>query len=329
MSIKIPTYENFTTCYKDLIEEVYKNYDYECSPRGEPIREKLGISFKILDPRNRLPYITERNYSIAYMLGELLWVMAGRNDVEWIATYSPFWLNVTDDGSTSSSAPGYRIFKNHPRIDNGSHIQYERVLNELKSDRDSRRAILYFTQPTDHFVSKLDIGCVTNAQALIRSDKLHLIVNMRSSDLILGLPYDVGIFTIVQEMMAMDLGVEVGELVWHANSEHIYERNFEIAEAVCGAREIPMHDYNCPPMPKMTCKPPVDALIEFEGRCRASRTADELRGVIQNISSVTNDVYWQDWCRIYAGHKAKKLDKKLKIELYESCAFKGYSFFKK
>lgn len=321
----IPTYKNFTECYYDLIKQVYTNPQYVCSPRGQPIRENIGVSFKITDPRNRLPYIPERNYSIGYMLGELLWVMDGRNDVDWISTYSPFWLNVTDDGSTSSSAPGYRIFKKHPRIDNGSHVQYDRILQELKNDRDSRRAILYFTQPTDHFASKLDIGCVTNSQLMIRNDRLHQIVNMRSSDLILGLPYDFGIFTVLQELIALDLGVELGEVIWHSNSEHIYERNFEVAEAVVNA---PLQT-DCPAMPKIVTSPPVRQMVVFEDACRKAETEQDLRELYKNIGHYVMDSYWQDWCRVYVGHKAKKVSKDLKREIYANFEFEGFRRFKK
>lgn len=324
--MKAAHYQNFTQCYYDLTRQVYEHPDFVCAPRGQPIKEKLGITFELADPRNRLPYIPERNYSIAYQLGELLWVMAGRNDVEWIATYSPFWLNVTDDGSTSSSAPGYRIFKNHPRIDNGSHVQYERILSELRSDRDSRRAIIYLTQPTDHFASKLDIGCATNTQFFIRNDKLYQIVNMRSSDLILGLPYDVGIFTMLQEMLALDLGVGLGTYVHHSNSEHIYSRNDEVAEAVINSKEMYI---DCPPMPTLTSRPPVDKLLEFEGHCRAAETSEQLTQLHDQIKSSDVDTYWHDWMRVFVGHRAKKIDRDLKKRIYSSFDFEGFKRFKK
>lgn len=325
MSITVPTYDNFTECYKDLVTEVYENFDYECAPRGMKIREKLAVSFEVKDPRNRLPYLKGRNYSIAYMLGELLWVMAGRNDINWIATYSPFWLGVTDDGSTSSSAPGYRVFRNHPRIDNGSHVQYERIRDELKRDPDSRRAVVYLAMPTDHFASKLDIGCALSTQFFIRGGKLHQVVTMRSSDLILGIPYDLGIFTMLQEVLAFDLGVEVGTYRHTSASLHIYERNFDVAEATIKSETPP----TIPPMPRMTSLPDTQKMVEFEGKCRIAETESDLVDLLDSVGTVGVDAYWQDWLRVFVGHRAKKVSPTLKREIYSSFDFEGYRRFKK
>jgi thymidylate synthase len=325
MTLSIPTYENFTECYYDLTREVMLNPDYECAPRGQAIREKIGVSFKIKDPRNRLPYIPERNYSLSYMCAEAAWYFAGRNDVAWIANYSPFWLDVTDDGKTANSSYGSRIYKEHDRIDNGSHVQYQRVLNELKNDKDTRRAVIYLTQPSDHHRAKLDIGCALNLQAFVRNNRLHLIANMRSSDLILGIPYDVSAFTLVQEMLANDLGVELGEYTHHSNSLHVYERNFEVAEAVCNATVTS----DCPPMPQMPIHTATLKLLSLEEDCRKATSGPELRSIHEKIPSLFEDEYWRDWAAVFVQHKAKKLDKSFKLELQKSYSFEGYRRFKK
>jgi thymidylate synthase len=325
----VQTYDNFTECYYDLTKSVYQEYDYECKPRGEPIREKIGVSFKIRDPRNRLPYIPERNFSLSYLCAEVLWYFAGRNDVEWIATYSPFWLDVTDDGKTANSSYGSRIFRAHDRIDNGSHIQYQRVLDELKRDPDSRRAVIYLTQPSDHWIARKDIGCALNLQFFIRDGKLHQVANMRSSDLILGIPYDIGAFTMIQEALANDLGVELGEYSHNSASLHIYERNFEVAEAMCNSTVLSFPFGNYPAMPKMPKIVPTQDLIDFENRCRVTQTAEELISIWDDAANIFKDVYWHDWASVFVGHRAKKLSKQLKLKVFDSFVCDGFRKFKK
>ena len=47
-----------------------------------------------------------------------------------------------------------------------------------------------------------DIPCTVSLQFLIRENKLHLFVNMRSNDVFLGLPHDIFCFTMIQEIIA-------------------------------------------------------------------------------------------------------------------------------
>jgi thymidylate synthase len=323
------SYLSFTECYEDLIHEVMLRPDYECSPRGLAIKEKIGVSFCIDDPRNRLLYIPERNFSLSYTIAEATWYFAGRNDIEWIATYSPFWLDVADDGKTANSSYGSRIFRKHDKIDNGSHIQYDRVLEELKTDPDSRRAVMYLTQPSDHYTAKKDIGCATNLQFFIRDGYLHQIANMRSSDLILGIPYDVTAFTLIQEMLALDLGVKLGTYMHNSSSLHIYDRNFEVAQAVIDSNPSCKRRLYDVPMPVMSTRPNADMLIEFEGKCRTASSAEDMTKLYETVESTVSDEYWRDWLRIFVMHKSKKLNKPLKNQILSTFNFEGFRQFKK
>ena len=53
---------------------------------------------------------------------------------------------------------------------------------------------------------------------------LHMIVNMRSWDLVWGLSYDVPSFVSVQMMLAAVLKCGVGAYLHNAGSAHVYDR---------------------------------------------------------------------------------------------------------
>jgi len=330
------TSDSFTSIYYQLVDQVFNNYEYECAPRDMKIKEILGVSFVLTNPRNRLPYIPSRNFSISYYVGELLWYLDGRDDVEWIAKYSPFWLNVTDDNETVRASYGSRLLTNHDSIAQGREIQWNRIVSELKRDPDSRRAVVYFGQPADHIDYKLDVGCTTSTQFFLRDNKLHQIVNMRSSDLILGIPYDVAAFTIFQEKLANELGVELGNYIHRSNSLHIYERNFPLAEAI--VKELNSADAKkfypvCPPMPK---NENIGELITLEANLWKKATSpEEVNDFIDWFNSKVENEYWRDWALILASHRAKKLTNDIKVnkefrkQLLQRTSFSGYKFFRK
>ena len=216
-------YKNFTECYIDLVRRVYTEPEYVSSPRGLKVKECLGASFAIANPLERIPYVPVRKFSIPYMIAELLWYLSAENSTEWIANYSSFWRNISDDGVTANSAYGARIFKEHPWIAEGVLNQWEFVKEELKDDPDSRRAVIHIRTPVDSVKAKLDVPCTLTLQFFIRDEKLNLVVNMRSSDVILGIAYDIPAFTLMQELLAKELGTDVGHYMHTSNSLHIYE----------------------------------------------------------------------------------------------------------
>ena len=67
-------------------------------------------------------------------------------------------------------------------------------------------------------------------QFLIRDGALNCIVTMRSSDVWLGIPYDIFTFTQIQNCYAGELGVTRGFLSLQMGSSHLYDSNSDAAE---------------------------------------------------------------------------------------------------
>ncbi len=62
-----------------------------------------------------------------------------------------------------------------------------------------------------------------------RGSNLHMSVTMRSNDAYMGLPHDVFCFTMLQEMVAKTLGLELGEYYHYVGSMHLYMSDIEAA----------------------------------------------------------------------------------------------------
>lgn len=184
---------------------------------GNVAGEIINAVTVITDPRQGFVKSKERDLSIKYAIGELLWYLSGSNKLEDISPYSSAWKNLSDDGNTVNSAYGYRIFNKF------GFNQWEHVAKLLQKDPLSRQAIIHIKEPSN--APTKDLPCTICIQYLIRDNKLHSTVYMRSNDIWLGFPYDVFNFTSLQVLMAMELGVPVGEYTHIAGSLHLYERN--------------------------------------------------------------------------------------------------------
>ena len=323
-------YDNFTDCYLDLADQVYNSPDFESAPRGMSIREKLACKFTITNPLDRIPYVPHRKFSTTYVIAELLWYLSADDKTEWIANYSSFWNNISDDGETANSAYGARIFKPHPRIAGGSFSQWDYIKNELKLDPDSRRAVVHIRSPWDSVEAKLDVPCTLSLQFFIREEKLHLVAHMRSSDLILGIAYDIPAFTMMQELMAYELGIGVGTYTHVSNSLHIYERHYEMVEDMLKKDSIIEANNNhrrIGPMPPLPTQPPTSGLYDLEAKLRVAPNLNVIQDLVASAPTYlgTEDSYWADWVKVLAAHRCGKL--KLKNEkrmMLDSTSFVGY-----
>lgn len=234
-----------------LMHTLYDDFDYESAPRGKPIRELMAASFTLMDPRNRIITSPARNVNYGFAVGELCWYVRGDSDLETMLYYNRRMSQFSDDGKTINSAYGARIFNpiygvcppgkfiDHPG-------QLDLVIEELKNDPDSRRAVMHINQPRDLGravgAGSKDVPCTMSLQLFIRDRKLHMHVLMRSNDVVWGLPYDVFSFTCLQEAFLYQLqevGVPVDDLgSYHhtAGSLHIYDTHFAMAEEVSKER---------------------------------------------------------------------------------------------
>jgi len=252
-------------------------------PRNIATRELRAFHFSIEDPRRRFVSIAPRRWNFAYALGEFCWHIRGSDSLEEIAFYSPRWRSVSDDGvSIRSSCYGAKIFD----CRDGRGSQWDVSKHLLVADPDTRRSILILADPLDQqSYEARDVSCATSVQFTARSGKLDATVSMRSNDAVLGLPYDVFLFTMLQEMMACELHLELGAYHHFAGSLHIYESDFELADAVASA-EPQIHES----MDKMSNVDGAKYLLSCE---RASREGTQL-----SDNSCDLDSYWMKFASV-------------------------------
>ena len=90
-----------------------------------------------------------------------------------------------------------------------------------------------------------DIPCTLSLQWILRDRVLHCVVAMRSSDVWLGIPYDVVAFSCMSAAVAITLGPylvdRLGCLTIVAGSQHLYALDHDAARA-CVACEDPGED---------------------------------------------------------------------------------------
>ncbi|MFI0743276.1 thymidylate synthase [Streptomyces sp. NPDC021100] len=196
----------------------------KASPRGMATREVLNVQMRLTQPRARLLYAPPtRVINPAFAVAETVWHLSG-SDAPWIFDYNSRLRQYADNG-VLRGAYGPRMRKWAGTVD-----QLSRVVETLREDPDSRRALIQLYDPAQDAAGHKDVPCTLGFRFNLRAGRLHMSTTMRGQDVWIGMPYDLFFYTVLHELVAGWLGAELGEYHHHVGSLHIYEDHISRTE---------------------------------------------------------------------------------------------------
>ncbi|RSM39906.1 hypothetical protein DMB66_57785 [Actinoplanes sp. ATCC 53533] len=213
-------FDSFTDAYVGVLRRILDDPDYETCGRGKDGIEVPNISFRLTDPTRRTPFLAARKTNIVFNYAELLWYVSGRDDVAMISYYAPRLAKLSADGTIlTGTAYGPRLFG----LDGDDGLsQFDRCIRVLRQDPDSKRAAMVIMRPHEPIgPDNPDVACTLGLQFMLRGGRLHATGYMRGNDAVIGLLCDTFSFTMIQELAARKLGVELGSYTHHVGSMHI------------------------------------------------------------------------------------------------------------
>lgn len=255
--------------------------------RGKMRGELVGVLLELDEPLARLSRTETRGKPFS-CLGELLWYLSRENRLEFIRYYINKYVEDSDDGATIRGGYGPRIFAQR------GNDQLKQVADTLRALPDSKRAVIQIFAAGDIAERYKEVPCTCTLQFLVRRQKLHMITTMRSNDVHKGLPHDVFCFTMLQEIMARMLGVQLGRYRHFVGSLHLYESDVPFVEQYL--EEAVQSTILMPPMPEGDPWTSIRKLQDAEYRIR--------NGLVVGDDIWDVDPYWADLIRLLQIFKA-------------------------
>lgn len=201
----------------------------EVGSRNGRVKELLNTQIVLKDPQRREILSPNRKANVFAQIAETMWVLAGRNDIEWLSAYLPRAADFSDDGETWRGGYGPRIRGEF----NGWPDQIAHVVDLLQKDPLSRRAVVAIYSPDLDIPAGKDVPCNDFIQFQSRLGALHMTVTVRSNDLMWGWS---GInafeWSTLQEIVAHLIGNTVGTLTFNIGSLHLYEQHWNKAASI-------------------------------------------------------------------------------------------------
>lgn len=229
---------------RECLSHLLMHGDYVIDKTGVKTIEIVNASFIASEP-TIFGAVNEE-----YVQRELEWYDSMSLNVNDIPGGPPqIWAQVASRDGTINSNYGWCIYSN------GNYEQFEKVVEELKKNPYSRRAVMIYTRPRmwmDYNENgRSDFMCTNTVQYVIRRDRLHAIVQMRSNDVVFGYRNDRAwqyeVLNRLQERLVLEgIDVEVGDIHWNVGSLHVYERHFYLVHHYIKAGEtsITQKEYN-------------------------------------------------------------------------------------
>lgn len=197
----------------------------EVEARGLKFKEISGRTYttSMNDPVVRIP---ERKMGYKFAAAEPHWILSGSNLLADISSYGKM-APYSDDGIFMRGAYGPKVVDQIPYI-----------CRTLYEDQGTRQAVLTIWRERPE--KSKDIPCTIAMQFMIRDGFLDCFTMMRSSDSIMGLPYDATAFSLISayilSVMHAQYGtsntIKLGQLHLFIGSAHVYDRDYDLATQI-------------------------------------------------------------------------------------------------
>ncbi len=246
--------------------------------------ETIRLPHQVLqfDLEEEFPILVSKQVGFKTATLELLWIyQVASNDVRWLqernvkiwneweiaedGTYQGRNINKifaethptepkTDFAHTIGTAYGW-IVNRYKLIDN--------LIETLKENPGNRRMIMSLWQnewlPTAALPS-----CVWNSQWNLVGGRLNLLVTSRSTDVPLGLPFNIAQYAVLCHLVAQCIGARPGQFTFITNDAHIYVNQVDGIKEQIARYDEAVKNGTLPEAPKLWINPEIKDFHKFD-----------------------------------------------------------------
>ena len=243
----VVTPDQFSKVYHDLVYRImYDGVEEHNKRTGKIIRAYPtgGYSFTINLESQLLPVTDRRRLFPGTAAAETAWYIQATQDPEFMLKYArvtwekflePAYPPPTEEGQgvgwsltvpmIVKAAYGYRWRKHFGRD------QLMLGIEALRANPSDRRVYISAWDPSlDGLGAKgqLNVPCPVGFTLSVLDGKLNSTYMLRSSDVFVGLPYDVMGHALLMDMVAASLGIGLGHMTFTLAHPHIYDVHFDM-----------------------------------------------------------------------------------------------------
>ena len=246
--------------------------------------ETIRLPHQVLqfDLEEEFPILVSKQVGFKTAVLEILWIyQVASNDVRWLQERNvKIWneWEIAEDGSYQGRNINQIFAEKHPteaKTDFAHTIgtaygwivnRYDLIRNlieTLKNNPGNRRMVLSLWQNEWLETAALP-SCVWNSQWNLIDGRLNILVTSRSSDVPLGLPFNVVQYAVLCNLIAQSVGARPGQFTFVTNDAHIYANQVDGIREQIARYDKATKDGTLPKAPKLWINPKVKDFYKFD-----------------------------------------------------------------
>ncbi|MFT6023533.1 MAG: thymidylate synthase [Ascidiaceihabitans sp.] len=238
--------------YHDALREILAQGQETTDRTGTGTISHFGMQMRY-PLADGFPLVTTKKVHLRSIIHELLWFLAGDTNIRYLKENGvSIWDEWADENGDLGPVYGkqWRAFPS----ERGTVDQIERLMADIKSSPDSRRLIVSAWNPGE--IAEMALPpCHTMWQVKIIGKKMHLQLYQRSADMFLGVPFNIGSYALLLQMLAHVTGYEAGDFIHTLGDAHIYSNHMD---------QVQLQLSRTPkPLPTMRIKRKVSSIFDF------------------------------------------------------------------
>jgi thymidylate synthase len=214
--------------YQDLMQHVLDNGTRKDDRTGTGTISVFGYQMRF-NLQDGFPLVTTKKLHLKSIVHELLWFLKGDTNIQYLKENNvSIWDEWADEKGELGPVYGYQ-WRSWPTPD-GRHIdQISNVINQIKSNPDSRRLIVSAWNVGE--IEKMALPpCHAFFQFYVADGRLSCQLYQRSADVFLGVPFNIASYALLTMMVAQVTGYEPGDFVHTFGDTHLYLNHLEQAK---------------------------------------------------------------------------------------------------
>jgi len=213
--------------YLKLIAEILKNGKSKPTRGIVGIKSIFGYQMKF-DLRYGFPLLTTKKMPFKILMHEMLWFVSGSSNIKYLQENKiHYWDEFAD--KDLNLGPVYGVQWRHWQHPKGGEIdQLQWAIDQIKTNPNSKGIIVSAWNVADLEEMRLP-PCHTMFQFDVTKGKLSMQLYQRSSDVFLGLPFNIAQYALLLQMVAHITGLEARELTVSIGNAHLYQNHLEAA----------------------------------------------------------------------------------------------------
>lgn len=240
--------------YLNLMQHVLDNGTQKHDRTGTGTISVFGHQMRF-DLQKGFPLVTTKKVHLRSIIHELIWFLKGETNIKYLKENGvSIWDEWADENGELGPVYGSQ-WRSWPKPDGGHIDQITAVINQIKTNPDSRRIIVSAWNVAE--IENMALPpCHSFFQFYVAEGKLSCQLYQRSADIFLGVPFNIASYALLTMMVAQVCGLQAGDFVHTLGDAHLYNNHLD--QTRLQLSRDPRQ------LPKMKLNPEVKDIFDFQ-----------------------------------------------------------------